>query len=129
MLDKIIDALMFREGSEEDSLSNEPVITTGSIVWGVLLRSFIIIIISVFIIQKFSMQEYWWGAFFLIWVFAAFPAYRQYQKFNQRMEDFQESTLCGSCRHFELTGQLCRLYDEHVSKNYLPCEGQNWEPK
>lgn len=129
MFEKIIDLFMFREGTPEDSLTDKPVITMGSIVWGVLLRSFVILLLTAFVIQKYSLQEYWWGALFIIWAFAAFPGYRQYQKFNERMDDFKESTLCGSCRNFEPSGQLCKIYDEHVSKNHIPCDGESWEPK
>lgn len=128
-LDKISDAFMFRSGTEEDSHSNKPVVTTGSIVWGVILRSFLIITISIFLLDRFNAQSLWWFVLFALWVLVAFPAYKQYQVFNKRMEEFEESTLCGQCRHFDSTSQVCRLYDEHVSKEYIPCEGSAWEPK
>ena len=126
---KIFDVFMFRQESPDDSNSTEPVVTTGSIVWGVIIRAAIIIFASMFIIKYYELERYWWYVFFLLWFLVAWPAYRQYQNFHKRMEKFQEETLCGSCRHFDSTGQRCKLFDEHVSTNYIPCNGESWEPK
>jgi hypothetical protein len=127
--EKIIDLFMFREGSEEDSATNRPVVTTGSIVWGLMMRTTIIIVVSFFLLDQFQWREYWWLVLFAVWLLAVYPAYRQYQKFNKRMKDFEESTLCGSCRYFDPSSQLCTIYDEHVSSNHVPCGGDSWEPK
>ena len=127
--EKILDVLMFREGSEADSDTNEPQVTTGSIVWGLLLRSAIIIIFSFLLLEKLEFRQYWWLVVFILWFGAAWPAYRQYQKYQQRMKRFVEDTLCGTCRHFDSSSQLCKIYDEHVSRNYVPCEGLSWEPR
>ncbi len=129
ILEKISNLLMFQEGSIDDSYSSEPVVTTGSIIWGVLLRSLIIMLLSFFVVEQLSDRSAWWIAFFGFWLFAAYPAYKQFMQFNKRMADFQESTLCGSCKHFNSGGQLCTLYDEHVSKEHIPCGGEDWEPK
>lgn len=129
IIDKIADIFMFREGTELDNETNSPSVTTGSIVWGILLRSAIIISLSIVIIGYTDAYNLWWITLFAVWFLAAYPGYRQYQKFNKRIEDLKETTLCGSCRHFESTGQLCTLYDEHISRNHVPCEGMNWEPK
>ena len=127
--DKIIDAFMFREGTIEDNETTKPLVTTGSIVWGVILRSAIIMIISLFFVNNFRGSELWYIMLFAVWFFAAYPGYKQYKQFNSRMKIFQESTLCGTCKFFEPSGQLCIMYDEHVSSNHIPCDGQNWEPK
>lgn len=127
--DTILDLLMFREASEEDNYTNEPVITTGSIVWGVLLRTAIIVALAFLLADQLDLKDYWWISFFFVWLLALYPGWRQYQAFNERMENFEESTLCGSCRYFDSSSQLCTLYDEHVSQEHLPCDGDNWEPK
>ncbi len=127
--ERILDYLMFREGSEEDNLSDNPTVTTGSIVWGVILRSSIVIILTLFLVRRFDFYEYWWYSFFAIWFFVGFPAYRQYQKFQDRMKELSEETLCGKCRHFNSGAQTCQIYDVHVSKNHIPCEGMQWEPR
>lgn len=127
--EKIIDLFMFREGTDKDSDSNTPVVTTGSIVWGVILRSGVIIFLSLLLLQKFEFRYYWWISLFAMWFLVAYPAHRQHSKFAQRMDNFEEETLCGSCRHFIKGSQLCGIYDEHVSRNHIPCGGEAWEPK
>ncbi|MFH1049511.1 MAG: hypothetical protein V1779_01115 [bacterium] len=129
MLDKISDILMFRLPSEEDSHSTEPKVTTGSIIWGVLLRSSILIIIITLLLESLSLRQHWWLMLFAIWFGAAYPAWTQYRKFQDRIKEFQEETLCGSCIHFEANSQLCKILDEHVSTLYIPCEGLRWEPR
>ncbi len=127
-MNKIIDLLQFRESSDHDSETDQPAVTTGSVVWGVLLRSAIIITASLFVLNKFQLREHWWVIVFLLWFLVLYPAYRQYQSYDKRIKEMQEETLCGSCKHFESSSQLCRIYDRHVSKNHIPCEGLNWEP-
>jgi len=127
--EQILDYLMFREGTDDDNSSDSPTVTTGSIVWGVILRSSIVIIITLFLVNRYDFYEYWWYSFFAIWFFVGFPAYRQFSKFNERMKVLSEETLCGKCKHFNQGAQTCQIYDVHVSKNHIPCEGMEWEPK
>lgn len=126
--DKILDLFMFREGGPEDSDTNEPVVTTGSVVWGLLLRSTIILFAFYYLSERYGSPDFWWLLILVLWFFAAFPAYRQYTKFNKRIEEFSATTLCGSCKYFDKTGQRCIVLDEHVSSTYVPCEGLKWEP-
>lgn len=129
--EKLQDALMFREGSYEDNYTNLPKVTIGSIIWGVLLRTTVIVfgslLIAMALYQKVVVN--WWIIFFAMWVFVVFPAFRQYKKFDERIDELEEQTMCGSCRHFIKDSQLCRLYDEHISFEHLPCNGEAWEPK
>ena len=82
IIEKIADILMFREGTEEDEEgSHQPIVTTGSIVWGVLLRSAIIVVIS-FIILEITGQRNWWISF-IVWLFAVYPAFRQFTVFQE----------------------------------------------
>jgi hypothetical protein len=131
VFEKLRDALMFREGSYEDNYTTEPKVTIGSIIWGVLLRSAIIVfgalLVAMALYQKVVVN--WWIIFFAMWIFVVFPAFRQYRKFDERIDELEESTMCGSCRYFIKDSQLCRLYDEHISMDYLPCNGESWEPK
>ncbi|MFC2130980.1 hypothetical protein ACFLSQ_06060 [Bacteroidota bacterium] len=129
MLEKISDLFMFREASDEDSHTTEPVVTTGSIIWGVLLRTAILMIIISLLLEWLAMRQYWFFMLFAVWFGAAYPGWMQYKKFQDRMKHFQEETLCGSCIHFEINSQLCKIYDEHVSTSHIPCEGLSWEPK
>lgn len=120
----IIDLFFFKEKKD-----GKPEVTTGAIIWGTLLRSFLILIISFFIIKKYFLYDYLIILIFILWFFVGFPAYKAYQNFNKEMENFSESTLCGSCRYFEKSAQLCKIYDQHPTKDIIPCEGLNWEPK
>ncbi len=129
-LEKISDALMFREGTEEEADGSlQPIITTGSIVWGILLRSLIVFILSFAIMIYLENRTYGYMFFFIFWFVAAYPGWRQYQLFQTRIKKVEESTLCGSCINFESSSQLCKIFDEHVTRNYIPCEGLNWEPR
>lgn len=127
---RLIDIFMFREGTEEDDMGiHQPVITTGSIVWGLILRASILMLICFFAVEYFRNAFFWWFSIFLIWFGAAYPAWRQYQIFRNRIAKIIEETLCGSCRNFFEDSQLCKIYDEHPTKDYIPCEGDSWEPK
>lgn len=121
----IVDIFFFKE-KESDG---RPKVTTGAIILGSLLRTFLILTISFFIIKKYFLYDYILLLIFIIWFFVAMPAYQAYQNFNKDMEDFSESTLCGTCKYFDKSAQLCKIYDEHPTKDYIPCEGSSWEPK
>jgi len=130
ILNKILDLLLFRAGVEETEAGEvTPIFTTGSIVWGVLLRSAIIIFLSFILMSLVENRKYWWVTLLLLWLFAAYPGWKQYQEYKKHVEEVTESTLCGKCIHFDETSQLCKLYDEHISENYIPCGGVDWEPK
>lgn len=129
-IDKISDILLFREGLDTDESGElQPIVTVGSIVWGVILRAFIIVFLSFLVISFYRFQGYWWAVLFIFWFAAAYPGWRQYQSFQKRIKDIEESTLCGTCVHFESSGQLCKIYDEHITNDYIPCEGLDWQPR
>ncbi len=129
IFDKISDVLMFREGTEADEYGSLiPVLTTGSIVWGIMLRTVFVVFLSFVIFYLFDLYKFVWVVLFALWFGAAYPGWRQFQLFNERVKKVVESTLCGSCLHFEKSSQLCKIYDEHVTQEYIPCEGLNWEP-
>jgi len=119
---------LFRNPSEEDDY-NEPRVTVGAIVMGALLRSSVLILFAFFGIEYLNLRSTWWITAFLIWFLGIYPAYKQYEKYQKRMESFQEETLCGKCKHFEPSSQLCKVLDMHVTKLEPPCEGELWEPK
>lgn len=130
MLEKILDLFMFREGTEEElDGTRTPIITTGSIVWGILLRTALIIFITFLFYEQLNIRKYWWISLFILWFVAIYPGWRQFNIFKKRSEKLKEETLCGSCKYFDETGQLCRIYDEHISREYIPCGGQSWEPR
>jgi len=127
-IEKIIDAYNFKTHTEDAHGQLQPEITTGSIILGVLLRSFFIIILAFFLKENFWWEKFWYVTLFVLWFFVAWPAIKQYQIFNEETEDFSESTMCGSCRNFDKTSRLCRKYDQHPTLDFLPCDGNDWEP-
>jgi hypothetical protein len=131
VIDRLTDLILFRfTGQKNDNNANpQPVITTGSIVLGALMRLTIVVLLSWWAMDIWRLQDYWSLFLLAIITLVMYPAYRQYTHFNDRITVLQESTLCGSCRHFDSTGQLCKLYDQHISTTHIPCEGQEWEPR
>lgn len=128
MVEKIKQLLLFKGVSDEDN-HNTPQVTMGTIVWGILLRIALIVLPALYLLQTNGRNEVWYIVLFLIWFLALYPGYVQFQKYQERITKFEESTLCGSCRHFSPESQLCKIYDVHVNTNYIPCEGEDWEPK
>jgi hypothetical protein len=129
MLQKIFDSIMFRPHVQRPEDPRSPKVTTGSVVLGAIFRTAVIVAITFFLKEKYDFENIWIITMFAIWGIGIFPAYKQYSSFHEKVEDLQETTLCGSCKYFESSGQLCSLLDEHVSDQYLPCEGQGWEPR
>lgn len=130
MLDRLTDLLLFRytnQGKDNNS-ETKPYITTGSIVWGALIRTAIIVVVSWFVVEYFDLRDYWMVVLLTIVGLVVYPAYSQYSHFTSRIEILQEEIMCGTCKHFDPTSQLCKIFDEHVSTSYIPCEGNSWEP-
>jgi hypothetical protein len=126
-VEKCKDVFLFREGSEIDNIIVPPTVTTGSIIWGILLRSAIIIVLTTFIVMYLEQREFWWFALFAFWLGVALPAYRQWTKFHERVDTLKEDTLCGKCRYFVSESQLCALLDDHIGIGTIPCDGESWE--
>lgn len=128
IVEKLKFALLFKGVSDDDN-HNEPVVTHGTIIWGLILRSAIVVVVTIILLGQYRNNDIWYLSLFLMWLFALYPGWTQYKKYENRIKKFKENTLCGSCRNFEETSQLCKIYDQHVSSNNIPCEGMDWEPK
>lgn len=128
--EKIIDILNFRIGTEEEADGSlHPIVTSGSAAFGILLRSALVMALAFATIALTERRDLSWLFLFLLWGGAVYPGWKQYQAFEQRIKKIEEETICGSCKYFDEPSQLCRPYDEHISKNYIPCEGKDWEAK
>jgi hypothetical protein len=127
MLDQLFDYLLLKR--DTDSSSPLPQRTTGSIVSGALFRAFFVILLGFFLWEWRGDQTTWFITIILLWGYVVYPAQRQYDVFNKEMDKMYEETLCGQCKHFNLTNQLCGVYDEHPTKEYIPCDGIDWEPR
>lgn len=111
----------------EDEKDGTPKYTSGSIAWGIMLRTVLVVLIAVVSIEVFD-----WGRgssvfAILIWIIAVYPGFQQYQQYFKKIDDLSESTMCGTCKHFDAGSQLCKIYDEHVREDYMPCDGDSWE--
>jgi len=113
-----------------DYATDQPYYTTGSIVAAALLRVSIIGVAAILLNDQFNSSGWWWTTvLFAFWGLGIYPAWIQYNRFNDAVEELHTSTLCGQCRHFNPTNQLCMVLDEHVTSEHPPCEGEAWEPR
>ena len=104
--------------------------TLGSIMWTALLRFSATIIVAWYFQDYFDKSSEWWLVTTLaIYGIAIYPAQIQYEYFRQNNRQLMEDTLCSSCRFFRPENLHCTKLDEHISEHYLPCEGEEWEPK
>lgn len=126
--EKLLDLFLLRTKEPEYAV-DMPFYTTGSIVAAALMRVAILGVASIILSQWMDSTKVWWFAMITLWAVGVFPAWLQYQRFHEKIEKITEGTLCGACRHFNATNQLCMILDEHVTNEHPPCEGEAWEPR
>jgi hypothetical protein len=125
--EKFLDLFLLRV-REPEYTEHLPYYTTGSIVAAALLRVTIIGVASFVVSAYAASSTVWWFAMIGLWGLGVYPAWLQYQRFHEKVEQIRSDTLCGKCRHFNATNQLCMILDEHVTTDEPPCEGEGWEP-
>lgn len=104
--------------------------TLGSIIWMALLRLTLTLFVAWYLQDHFNQFSEWWLVTALaIYGIAIYPAQIQYEYFKNNNRRLMEETLCSSCRHFRPENLHCTRLDEHITEYYLPCEGEEWEPK
>ena len=108
--------------------------TIGSIVSWTILRAAIVLvgswILSEFMFTNNAGYTIWWAVTALaVYAVVIHPTQIQYNIFKEETRLVMDGTLCSSCKHFEPTGVMCSKLDEHVTEDYLPCEGELWEPR
>lgn len=118
----------------EEQQKKKPVYrnTVGSIVTWALLRAALVIVAALLLYEYVRWIDYslWWGVTAVsLYAFVVHPIQVQYRLYREETQKVISGTLCASCRHFEETGVLCAKLDEHVSEEYIPCEGELWEPR
>ena len=95
-----------------------------------MLRLTITVFVAWYLKDEISNYADWWAiTIFAIYGITIYPAQLQYNHFKSSSKRLIEETLCSSCRHFNPEGLHCTVLDEHVSEQYLPCEGEGWEPR
>lgn len=127
--DRFVDLLLLRMNPPSDS-KDRPYYTTGSILTAAMIRVAILGISAMVLGNYATATVTWWFAMISIWGVGIYPAWLQYQRFNDSIEQIEDGSLCGACRHFNPTNQLCSVLDEHVVRaDSPPCEGEGWEPR
>lgn len=136
MLNTIFDFLRMRHLPDERKLHPHifgdmpnPELTVGSIVLRTLIKTAFLLPVLWFSVEYFHLQYYWIVIVFIIFAVIVYPAFRQYERFYDQQRKTAPDLLCASCKHFDTTGVLCLLHDEHVSQHHIPCGGDSWESK
>jgi hypothetical protein len=101
----------------------------GDIVFWAIIRT-ALTLAALWLLKGYVDFQLWW----LICVFAIYgviihPIIIHYRLFNEKNKEVIENTLCSTCRHFDKSAVLCMKYDKHPTKENLPCNGMDWEPK
>lgn len=100
----------------------------GAIIYWSLIRIAILIPLLWYFSDKFETRYFLLYAILIIIFIGFYPAFIQYKKFVNQTKEVVEDTLCSSCQHFDKTAVVCMKYDEHPTKEYIPCDGIHWEP-
>lgn len=101
----------------------------GAIVFWTLIR-IVIVLPLMWIAKDYIDEKYWFlSGTLAIVLFLIYPAYSSYKNFVEKNKTVITGTLCSTCKHFDESAVLCMKYDKHPTENYIPCEGNAWEPK
>ncbi len=100
----------------------------GEIIWYSILRFGLIIVLLWLTYDYWGERYFALIGFLSILFFVVYPAILWYKKFIEKNKNVVEQSLCASCKHFDPSAVLCMKYDKHPTENYLPCEGNDWEP-
>ncbi|MBU3678800.1 MAG: hypothetical protein FGM32_04230 [Candidatus Kapabacteria bacterium] len=125
--DRWMDLLLLRMREPVDAV-DRPYYTTGSIVTAAMIRVALLGLICIALAQVADATIVWWTAMLSLWGLGIYPAWLQHQAFHETVERITVGTLCGACRYFNETNQLCTIMDVHVTSEEPPCEGEGWEP-
>jgi len=101
----------------------------GEIIFWTIMRTAIVIPV-VWILRSYIDDQLW----LMIGIAAIYgiiihPAILSYKKFEMKNKELIDSSLCSTCKHFDPSAVLCLKHDKHPTVNYIPCEGEHWEPK
>jgi glucan phosphoethanolaminetransferase (alkaline phosphatase superfamily) len=101
----------------------------GEIVFWTLIR--ISILIPIVWISQNYLDFKFWGIVSItaIYLVVIHPVIISYKKFEEKNKEVNENSLCATCRHYDKSAVLCMKYDKHPSMNFVPCDGNDWEPK
>lgn len=100
----------------------------GAIIYWALIRLLILIPVLWYLTQYIEYKFWWIITSLSIFLIVFYPALIAYRKFIEQNKNVIESSLCTSCKHFDKTAVICMKHDKHPTHDFLPCEGEHWEP-
>ena len=106
--------------------------TVGSIVTWAIFRTALVLAGALLLYEYVRWIDYsmWWMITAIsFYAFVVHPITIQYRLYKEETSRVLTGTLCSSCKYFEETGVLCSKLDEHVTEEYIPCNGELWEPR
>ncbi len=101
----------------------------GAIIYWGLVR-FAIVLVAAWLLYSY-VPNYgdWWSLFFVaVAVVVIYPAQLAWRKHVRVIRRANQNALCATCRHLASREALCKITDEHVRRDYTPCDGDAWEP-
>ncbi|MGB5847862.1 MAG: hypothetical protein WBH40_05200 [Ignavibacteriaceae bacterium] len=101
----------------------------GEIVFWTIIRT-AITIAAVWILRAHIDDQLW----YIIIIASAYliiihPTVIGLKKFDVKSKTILDSTICAKCVHFDPSAVLCIKHDKHPTEDYIPCDGNHWEPK
>lgn len=100
----------------------------GEIVFWAIIRTAFTILFLWIIKSHIDFQLWIMISVAAVYVFIIHPTMVSYKWFEERNKNVISSTLCSSCKHFDRSAVLCLKYDKHPTEDFVPCEGEDWEP-
>ncbi len=100
----------------------------GKIVIETLIR-LAVVLIAVFFIRTAMPDDKFWLILTLFAVTGGviLPAFYSYKSFYQENKEVIENSVCSRCRHFDRSAVLCKKYEAHPKKDFIPCGGDEAE--
>jgi len=101
----------------------------GGIIYWTLIRTAILIPLLLLLFGLIDYKFWWMIGIISIYVIIIHPVIIQYKAFEEKNKEILNNSLCSTCIHFDESAILCMKYDKHPTKDNIPCDGMDWEPK
>lgn len=101
----------------------------GNIALWTLIRLAILIPALMYFSSLYNGRYNWAILVIAIYLVIIHPIIVQYKNFKEKNKEVVEDSLCSRCRHFDETAVLCMKYDQHPTKDYIPCNTFDFEPQ
>ncbi|MGA7838169.1 MAG: hypothetical protein WB996_09395 [Ignavibacteriaceae bacterium] len=101
----------------------------GEVVFWTMVR-IVVLLPLIWVLKSYIGYELWWTiSLFSIYGIIIHPAIIHYNRIDEKNKEVIEDTLCSACEHFDESAVICLKHDEHPTKDYIPCDGNDWSPK